>query len=72
MATDSQGGYEYDFVDADTLPDRILCQICHYPCREARLTGCRAGATDFVVVRLIFERAFNARQLKFSAKILGF
>jgi len=31
----------------------------------------RAGATDFVVVRLIFERAFNARQLKFSAKMLG-
>ncbi|XP_065895506.1 TNF receptor-associated factor 4-like [Dysidea avara] len=40
MATTSQGGYEHDFVDVDTLPDRLVCQICHYPCREARLTGC--------------------------------
>ncbi|XP_065901696.1 TNF receptor-associated factor 5-like [Dysidea avara] len=33
-----QGGYEYDFVDAP--PDRVVCKICHYPCRDAHLTNC--------------------------------
>ena len=33
-----QGGYEYNFVDI--LPDRVVCKICHYPCRDAHLTSC--------------------------------
>ena len=32
------GGYEYDF--AGVPPDRVLCKICHNPCRDAYLTGC--------------------------------
>jgi len=33
-----QGGYEHESVDAP--PDRVLCKICHYPCRNAHLTSC--------------------------------
>jgi len=33
-----QGGYEYDFVDVP--PDRMMCKICQYPCRDAHLTNC--------------------------------
>ena len=32
------GGYEYDFVDVP--PDRVICKICHNPCRDVHLTGC--------------------------------
>ena len=32
------GGYDYEFVT--TLPDRLVCKICHNPCRNAHLTGC--------------------------------
>ena len=32
------GGYDYDFVA--TPPDRLMCKICHNPCREAHLTSC--------------------------------
>ena len=32
------GGYEYDFVD--TPPDRLVCKICHLPCREAQQSEC--------------------------------
>lgn len=38
MIMDKNGGYEYDFVDVP--PDRVLCKICHNPCRDAYLTGC--------------------------------
>ena len=34
----SVGGYDYDFVT--TPPDRLICKICHNPCREAHLTSC--------------------------------
>ena len=32
------GGYDYEFVT--TLPDRLICKICHNPCRDAHLTSC--------------------------------
>ena len=32
------GGYDYEFVNAP--PDRLVCKICHTPCRDAHLTGC--------------------------------
>ena len=34
----AEGGYEYEFVDV--LLDRVLCKICHNPCRDVHLTGC--------------------------------
>ena len=34
----SEGGYDYEFVD--TLPDTLVCKICHYPSREPHLTVC--------------------------------
>ena len=34
-----EGGYDYEFV-ADTLPDTLVCKICHYPSREPHLTVC--------------------------------
>ena len=33
MATD-EGGYNYNFVEPP--PERLLCKICQFPCREAR------------------------------------
>ena len=36
--SNNTGGHEYDFVD--TLPDRILCKICHLPSKEPYLTVC--------------------------------
>ena len=32
------GGYDYEFVTAP--PDRLICKICHNPCRDAHLTSC--------------------------------
>ena len=32
------GGYDCRLVDAP--PDRLVCGICHLPCRETRLTSC--------------------------------
>ena len=32
------GGYDYEFVTAP--PDRLVCKICHNPCRDAHLTNC--------------------------------
>ena len=32
------GGYDYEFVN--TPPERLVCKICHIPCRDAHLTGC--------------------------------
>ena len=38
MATDESdgetSGYDYTFVEPP--PERLLCKICHLPCREAR------------------------------------
>ena len=34
----SEGGYDYEFVD--TLPDTLVCKICHYPSREPHLSVC--------------------------------
>ena len=31
-------GYEYDFVDS--IPDRMLCEICHLPSRDPYLSVC--------------------------------
>ena len=31
-------GYDYDFVNPP--PDRLLCKICQFTCREAQLTEC--------------------------------
>ena len=33
MAT-VEGGYDYDFVEPP--PERLLCNICQLPCREAQ------------------------------------
>lgn len=33
-----RGGYEYEFVDVPL--DRVVCKICHNPCRDTHLTGC--------------------------------
>ena len=33
-----EGGYDYDFVESP--PDRLVCKICHFPCREAQVTEC--------------------------------
>ena len=33
-----EGGYDYDFVE-DPL-DRLVCKICHCPCREALISEC--------------------------------
>ena len=32
------GGYDNEFVT--TPPDRLICKICHNPCRDAHLTSC--------------------------------
>ncbi|XP_065901801.1 TNF receptor-associated factor 4-like [Dysidea avara] len=32
------GGYEYSFID--TPPDRLVCNICHFPSRNPYLTTC--------------------------------
>ena len=32
------GGFDYDFVE--TPPDRVLCKICGFPCRDAYMTLC--------------------------------
>ena len=32
------GGYDYEFVT--TPPDRLVCKVCHNPCRDAHLTNC--------------------------------
>ena len=37
-AADHEGGYDYDFVESP--PDRLVCKICQFPCREAQLTVC--------------------------------
>ena len=34
------GGYEYAFVDP---PERLLCNVCEFPCREAYMAGCRGN-----------------------------
>ena len=34
----SEGGYDYEFVD--TLPDTLVCKICHHPSREPHLSVC--------------------------------
>lgn len=33
------GGYDYHFVQ-DSLPDNLLCKICHLPSKEAHLSEC--------------------------------
>ena len=30
--------YSYDFVEPP--PDRLVCKICHLPCREAQMSEC--------------------------------
>ena len=32
------GGYDYEFLT--TPPDRLVCKICHSPCRDTHLTNC--------------------------------
>ncbi|XP_065901604.1 TNF receptor-associated factor 6-like isoform X2 [Dysidea avara] len=32
------GGYDYQFVHP--LPDRLVCVICHFPCRDSHLSVC--------------------------------
>ena len=40
----SYGGYEYKFVNPP--PDRCICNICHFPSRDAYMTGqCCEGQT---------------------------
>ena len=34
----SAGGYDYEFLT--TPPDRLVCKICHSPCRDTHLTNC--------------------------------
>ena len=34
----NEGGYDYEFVD--TLPDTLVCKICHHPSREPYLSLC--------------------------------
>ena len=34
----STGGYDYQFVE--TLPDMLICKICHFPSREPCLSEC--------------------------------
>jgi len=43
----------------------------HHTLLSLLLHNGRARTTDFVVVRLIFERTPDGRQLKLSAKMLG-
>ena len=33
-----EGGYEYKFVEPP--PERLVCKICHFPCRNTRLSSC--------------------------------
>ena len=34
----AEGGYDY--IYANPPPDRLICKICHLPCREAQLSEC--------------------------------
>ena len=33
-----EGGFDYTFMEPP--PDRLVCKICQFPCREAQLTEC--------------------------------
>ena len=33
-----EGGYNYYFMESP--PDRLVCKICQFPCREVQLTEC--------------------------------
>ena len=38
MSRQELGGYDYEFVD--TPLDYLICNICHYPCRDSYLSSC--------------------------------
>ena len=38
QAEATAGGYDYQFVE--TLPDMLICKICHFPSREPCLSEC--------------------------------
>jgi len=33
-------GYDYDLVNVNTPPDRLVCKICHLPSRDSYLSVC--------------------------------
>ena len=39
MALAGGGGFDYDFVQKPP-PDRLICAICHLPCRDPQLSTC--------------------------------
>ena len=56
----SDGGYEYNFVDR--VPDRLICTICHLPSCDAQLSEC----CGYIYCKSCVKKWENTTDLSFS------
>ena len=74
MATtgESEGGNGYDYKFVEPPPERLLCRICHLPCRDAQSSEdhvyCKQCITELKIIKRSTSVSDSCRSIVPAAK----